>query len=103
MDPSDLKALLGAVAKGKVMIPDAVARLRHLPFEDLGYARIDHHRRLRRGFPEVVYGEGKTVEQCAAIVGRVVKAGHPALVTRATRRQFERVLRDLPHAEWHEA
>ena len=103
MDPSDLKSLLRAVAAGKMRVPEAVARLRHLPFEDLGYARIDHHRQIRRGFPEVVYGEGKSPEQCAEITCRIAKAGAAVLVTRATRVQFWRIRREYPAAEWHDA
>jgi len=103
MDPSDIKSLLRAVAAGKMRVPEAVARLQHLPFENLGYARIDHHRQLRRGFPEAVYGEGKSPEQCAEIVGRIARVGAAALVTRATRAQFRRIHREHRKAQWHDA
>ena len=93
MDPKDLAKLLRAVASGKTNIEDAVERLRSLPFEDLGYARIDHHRALRRGFPEIVFGQGKTAAQCEGIVETIVKAGQPVIVTRASREQFDRIAR----------
>lgn len=95
--------MLGEVAAGKRSIDEAVESLRALPFEDLGFARVDHHRHLRRGLPEVVFGQGKSPGQTAAIVARIAKAGHPALVTRATRAQFEAVAKVAPSAEWHEA
>ena len=63
MDRDSLKKLLDEVAGGKTGVDEAVERLRMLPFEDTGYARIDHHRELRRGFPEVIFCEGKTPEQ----------------------------------------
>src|SRR5437867_11387473 len=103
MNPDDLKALLRSVASGKVTVPDAVARLRGLPFDDIGYARVDHHRQLRRGFPEIVFGEGKAPGQCAGIVGSLAAARQPVIVTRATREQYEEILRNHPSAEWHEA
>ena len=102
MNPDDLKTLLANVASGDLGVHDAIRRLRELPFEDLGYARVDHHRSLRRGFPEVVFGEGKTVEQCAEIVGRLAKTGQPAMVTRASKEQFESVSKQFPAAIWHE-
>ncbi len=103
MNPRDLQELLQGVASGKVKVPAAIERLRSLPFEDLGFARVDHHRQMRRGVPEVVYGEGKTSAQCAAIVERIVKAGQPVLVTRASAEQFKAVRKKHPKAEWHEA
>ena len=103
MNPRDLQELLQSVASGKVKVPAAIERLRALPFEDLGFARVDHHRHLRRGVPEVVYGEGKTAAQCAAIVERIAKAGQPVLVTRASQEQYKAVRKKHPKAEWHEA
>lgn len=77
-----LSDLLAAVAAGQVPPDQALARLRHLPAEDLGFARLDHHRPLRTGQPEVVYGEGKQADQIVAIVERLKGRGHPVLVTR---------------------
>jgi pyridinium-3,5-biscarboxylic acid mononucleotide synthase len=82
MDPHDVLALLEAVRDGKVAPAAAADRLRHLPYEDLGFAKIDHHRALRRGFPEVVYGGGKTDAQITTIVHRIAERGQNVLVTR---------------------
>ena len=103
MNPEELKKLLRSVASGRLAVPEAVARLRTLPFEDLGYARVDLHRHIRRGFPEIVYGQGKTPEQCAGIVSRIAKAGQPAIVTRASREQYEKIRGEHHSAEWHDA
>jgi NCAIR mutase (PurE)-related protein len=84
MNPGDLHDLLGAVKDGRVTPADAAERLKALPYEDLGFAKLDHHRALRRGAPEVVYGAGKTPDQVAAIVERMAAAGHNVLVTRAS-------------------
>jgi NCAIR mutase (PurE)-related protein len=76
--------LLDDVAAGRVDADEAVARLRRLPFADLGYARVDHHRAIRQGMPEAVYGPGKTPEQCAAIVTELLRHGTgPVVLTRA--------------------
>src|SRR5271166_5869778 len=84
MDEPELRRLLSDVAAGTCPPDDAVRRLRRLPFADLGFARIDHHRLLRQGLPEAVYGPGKTPEQCAAIVVELLSAGgSPVLLTRA--------------------
>jgi NCAIR mutase (PurE)-related protein len=84
MNPGDLHELLGAVKDGRISPEEAAERLRALPYEDLGFATLDHHRALRRGAPEVVYGAGKTPEQIAIIVERMAAAGHNVLVTRAS-------------------
>ena len=84
MDQSLLHQLLVDVSKGDCDPDDAVRRLRHLPFADLGFARVDHHRALRQGFAEAVYGPGKSPEQCAAIVVELLgEASGPVLLTRA--------------------
>jgi len=84
MDETALRALVAAVASGEVGADDAVARLRRLPFADLGFARVDHHRLLRTGLPEAVYAPGKTATQCAALVGELLAGdGGPVLLTRA--------------------
>jgi NCAIR mutase (PurE)-related protein len=72
MDPAALRRLLDDVRSGACSPDDAVQRLRRLPFADLGFAKVDHHRALRQGFPEAVYGPGKTAEQCSAIVGELL-------------------------------
>ena len=85
MDEPFLRQLLFDVSKGDCDPDEAVRRLRHLPFADLGFARVDHHRALRQGFAEAVYGPGKSPEQCASIVVELLDAGSgPVLLTRAT-------------------
>jgi NCAIR mutase (PurE)-related protein len=83
MDERALRRLLDSVRSGAVSPDEAVRELRRLPFADLGYARIDHHRALRQGFPEAVYGPGKTEEHCAGIVAELLaEPGGPVLLTR---------------------
>ena len=82
-------------------IEDALAQLRTLPFEDLGFARIDHHRALRRGFPEVVLGQGKTAEQIAAIVERLASHAERVLVTRVGPDCLELIKAKVPEVEYH--
>ena len=82
MDRERLADLLAAVQGGTCPVDEALERLRTLPYEDLGFARVDHHRGLRNGFPEVVFGQGKTPEQVVAIAERLVAAGGNVLVTR---------------------
>ena len=98
-----LRELLESVRSGGHSIDDAVARLRAMPFEDLGFAKIDHHRSIRCGFPEVIYSEGKTGEQASAIFDRCVAAGSNVMATRATRELFDRIASDHRTAEYHEA
>jgi NCAIR mutase (PurE)-related protein len=87
--------LVEDLAAGRVSPAEGLAFLRHLPHEDLGFARVDHHRPLRSGLPEVVYGAGKTPEQIVAIVARQKPRGHPVLVTRLPPEAFAACGRDL--------
>ncbi len=103
MDPETLKTLLHGVQRGEVTPEEAAARLATLPFEDLGFAKVDHHRALRRGFPEAVFGAGKTPEQISAIVERIAGRGQRVLVTRTTAEAHRQVLAVRPDACWHEA
>jgi NCAIR mutase (PurE)-related protein len=82
VDPKTLRSLLEQVARGETGVDAALSDLRDLPFKDLGYAHVDHHRALRVGIPEVVLASGKTVEHIEGIVREIVGAGHNALVTR---------------------
>jgi NCAIR mutase (PurE)-related protein len=92
MDPSSLRTLIERVASGDCAPDEAVRQLRRLPYADLGFARIDHHRDLRQGMPEAVYGPGKTPEHCAAIVTELLGAtSGPVLVTRASDDQVKAV------------
>ena len=106
MNRLQLRALLEAVGTGS-LTPEAAQEqllqvLRQQPYEDLGFARVDHHRNARQGFPEVVFGQGKTSSQVAAIARRIGDAGHALLVTRTTREAFDCVRADLPAAKHHE-
>ena len=84
-----LKKLLGQVKNGEINIDQAVEKLRHLPFEDLGFAHVDHHRQIRRGFPEVIYCPGKTTDQIVKIFSALAEKGNNVLATRAEEDVFE--------------
>ncbi|MGB7050835.1 MAG: nickel pincer cofactor biosynthesis protein LarB [Acidimicrobiales bacterium] len=114
MDESALQQLLNDVRSGACKPEEAITRLRRLPYADLGFARVDHHRWLRQGIPEAVYGQGKTPEQCSAIVGELLGGGDggdggdrgevgggggPVVLTRADGRQVALVMADHPGGE----
>jgi NCAIR mutase (PurE)-related protein len=103
MDERDLDKLLKAVAAGTVSTADARARLRDLPFADLGYAVVDHHRQLRQGFPEVIYGQGKTAAQIAGIARAIADRGAPLLVTRLGPEKLPPLEAAVPGGSYHEA
>ena len=102
MDPAAIESLLNQVREGQTGVADALNRLRHLPFEDLGFAKLDHHRALRTGMPEVIFAQGKTLAQVASIFARMSKAGGNVLATRASRKTYEAVLAVESRAEFHE-
>jgi NCAIR mutase (PurE)-related protein len=101
VDPRDLEDLLRAVKDGTLTPVQAAERLKTLPYEDLGFAKVDHHRALRRGFPEAVFGAGKTPDQIMAIVDRIVSRGQSVLVTRTDSEVHERVKACHPGAIYH--
>ncbi|HEV3401100.1 MAG TPA: nickel pincer cofactor biosynthesis protein LarB [Acidimicrobiales bacterium] len=100
MDEATLRQLLDDVRAGTLSADDAVTRLRRLPFVDLGFARVDHHRALRQGMPEAVYAPGKTSEQCASIVAELLaeEGGGPVLLTRADDAQADAAVARNPGA-----
>jgi NCAIR mutase (PurE)-related protein len=102
MDPTALRKLMQEIKDGKLSPDEAVARLRHLPFEDLGFAKIDHHRRLRSGMPEVIFSEGKTPSQVAKIFESMAAHGGNVLATRAGREHFRAVKKTSRGVEYHE-
>src|SRR5438874_1474772 len=102
MTEDQIRRILQEFKSGALSPDDALHRLRGLPFEDLGFANVDNHRSLRQGFPEVVFGAGKTPEQVARIVETMNKHDHNILVTRATGEHFARVREVVPSADYHE-
>jgi hypothetical protein len=102
----ELRDLLQDVQAGRLTPEAAHGRLlqflRQAPFEDLGFARVDHHRSVRQGFPEVIFGPGKTPNQIADIAVRIVDSGHSLLVTRTDRQAYEAVAAVIPGANFHE-
>ena len=102
LNAESIRKLFAQVRTGKLSPDDAVDRLRHLPFEDLGFAKVDHHRALRAGMPEVILGEGKTPAQVAGIFSRLAKHDGNILATRASAQQFAAVKRKVRSAEYRE-
>ena len=100
MNAEALRKLFDQVRHGKISPDDAVAELRHMPFEDLGFAKVDHHRALRAGMPEVIFGEGKTPAQTAAIFARLARRNGNVLVTHASEAQYAAVRKKLNKVEY---
>jgi len=101
MDRARLHDLLSRVQSGALDIEQALEVLKTLPFEDLGFARVDHHRALRKGFPEVILGQGKTARQISAIAQRLVTHGQPALITRLDEQKSQEVQAALPALRYY--
>lgn len=102
MDDKQLRELLESCCAGKTTIDEGLALLKNLPYEDLGFAKIDHHRAIRQGFPEVIFCQGKTVEQVSIIASRLAGSSRNLLATRATREMYEAVKLLVPDAEYRE-
>ena len=102
MNPESIRKLFQEVREGTTTPDDAVNRLRHLPFEDLGFAKVDHHRALRNGMPEIILGEGKTASQVAGIFSRLAQHGGNVLATRANQKQFLAVKSKVGGVEYRE-
>lgn len=100
MDHAQLRSLLEQVRAGAVDLDQALEQMRHMPFETLGYATIDHHRAIRVGMPEVVFGKGKSVEQTVSIASRLLERASNVLVTRTSREAFESLREKFPEAEY---
>ncbi len=103
MNKQDLTRLLQSVRQGKTSVQTALDRLRHLPFEDVVYAHIDHHRHLRHGMPEVIYCEGKTLAQVVGIAKRMLAAGSEILATRADEKIYKALRKIDRRAVYHPA
>ena len=102
MTEKTIRQLLESVRAGDQAVEQAMRNLRTLPFEDLGFAKIDHHRSIRCGFPEVIYCEGKTVAQVTTIFDACVKSGVNVLATRASQKIYDAIAREHSTAEFHE-
>jgi pyridinium-3,5-biscarboxylic acid mononucleotide synthase len=103
MDQTRLREILKSYKDGQTDLDQVVADLRHLPFEDLGFAHVDHHRAIRQGFPEVIFGLGKTPEQVGGIAARLLERSANLLVTRTSPEAFEIVRQTAPDAVYHES
>jgi pyridinium-3,5-biscarboxylic acid mononucleotide synthase len=101
MDSERLLELLEKVRRGSVSVSQAVARLRHLPFEDLGFAKVDHHRVLRQGFPEVIMGQDKEPKEVGAIVRAIRRRKNNVLVTRLSADKMATLKRLVPDLKYH--
>jgi pyridinium-3,5-biscarboxylic acid mononucleotide synthase len=104
LNAASIRKLLDDVRSGRLSPDEGVERLRHLPFEDLGFAKVDHHRSLRAGMPEVIFGQGKTPQQVATVFARLARhrGNGNILATRATEDQFKAVKKKLPAAQYQE-
>ena len=101
MNTEILKQILEDVKAGTIEIDSALEQMRCYPFEDIGFAKIDHHRQLRQGFPEVIFCSGKTCDQIAEIAGRILESGSNLLATRATPDDYESIKRIAPEAHYN--
>ena len=101
MDKNILLKLLESVAAGRIPAEDAAQKLEHMAYEDITYAHIDHHRSLRKGFPEVIFGEGKTADQIAGIMEKMINQENIILVTRIDQKKADQVLSRFPKAVYH--
>jgi NCAIR mutase (PurE)-related protein len=102
MSPEHMRHLLESLKRGEVSTEDVLGRLQAMSFEDVGFAKIDHHRRMRNGYPEVIYGEGKTPEQVTEIFARLAAQNPNVLCTRVARATADAVRERVPGAEYHE-
>jgi len=96
-----VRELLETIRRGDLSIDQGIEALQKLPFEDLGWACLDHHRQIRKGFPEVVYGPGKTSGQLIDIINKLIPMGGPVLVTRVSEEESRDVLQAIPEIEFH--
>ena len=102
MNEAVLKDLLEQVQRGEEPVDSALERLRHLPFEDIGDAVIDHHRTLRQGFPEVIFGANKSTDQMERIIAAMLNKGSNILATRLDAEKSRELIKAFPKAVWHQ-
>jgi len=101
MDNDSLHALLKSVAEGRLPVKDAAAKLRHIGYEDIEYAHVDHHRSLRKGFPEVIFGQGKNADQVIGIMDKMKDQESIILVTRLEQNKADAIVARFPNAVYH--
>lgn len=102
MEEQKIKSIMNGIKENKISVDEAVRKLKFLPFEDLGFVKIDHHRTLRKGFPEVVFCQNKTAKQVADIVKILSKNNNTVLATRATEEMFREVKKSIKNSEYNE-
>lgn len=98
----NLKVILENIKSKKLSVEEAYSLLKNLPYEDLGFAKVDHHRHLRKGFPEVIFCQGKTPDQISHIASRISHHGHDVIATRADKKAFLAIKAVLPKAKYHD-
>jgi len=103
VDQSQLRKMLEDMRDGGLTVDQAISRLRNMPFEQMGFAKIDHHRAIRCGFAEVIFCPGKTSDQIVSIFGKLAEAGGNVLATRASEQVFQSVASQFPDAVFHES
>ncbi len=103
IDETRLRTLLEQFKTNGLSTDELISQLRDLPYEDLGFAKVDHHRALRKGFPEVIFGEGKSPEQIASIADALMRRSDRLLATRVTKEAFAAVRRTIEDAVYHES
>ncbi len=101
MEREFIRDILEKVSQGKMRVEEALERLKDLPFEDLGFVKLDHHRYLRRGFPEVIFCQGKTVSQIVSIVERMWKKNNLIMATRADEKVYQAIKKVIPEANYY--
>src|SRR3989344_2679173 len=101
MHEAEIKKLMGRIRNKKISVDEAVKKLKFLPFEDLGFVKIDHHRALRKGFPEVVFCQNKTIKQVVEIVKKLSNDNSVVLATRATKEMFSEVKKNVKNADYN--
>src|SRR3989344_5505385 len=101
MNELEIRKIMADLKGGKIEVDDAIRKLKFLPFEDLGFVKIDHHRALRKGFPEVVFCQNKTVKQVVEIVKKLSNDNSVVLATRATKEMFSEVKKNVKNADYN--
>lgn len=101
MDAESIRKILESISRGDLTIDHALEKLKRLPFEDLSYACVDHHRTLRKGFPEVIFGEGKAVDQILGVVAAMVRQKDTVMITRVSPEKARTIVEKYPEGEYH--